>query len=672
MQLTIKKKLLIGFGTILLLTLLVAVNNFIKLNKLSEVENRLLNLRLPTVQAGMELTDGIHLSLAGLRGYMILGDKPTAAEKFKAERAQGWALIDSAVAKMDKFSKNWTDSNNIKTLNSMKASIEFFRIAQQQVEDISHTPENIPSINILLTEAAPKASKILNAITIMINEEATLRSTPARKELLKFMADSRGSFAMGLANIRAFLLSGNSTFANNFHNRWETNEIRFAQINSRKSLLNKKQRQAWNDYSAIRAEFSSLPKKMFDSRNAENWNLANYWLGTKAAPKAAEIMKMLSAMRQSQDKLAAEDQEQLATESQSMKTVIIVGTLIALAIGLFSAFKTSTMIIGPLQAAVSRAKAIGNGNLTGENLISKGNDELTQLTDAINTMKESLLDIVQQISQSSQLISSSSEELSAVTHQTSTNLNEQQSQTEQVATAINQMSATVQEVSSNISSTAEAANMANNETEDGSKMVTDTIEGIQKLATRIENASEVISNVEKHSDNISAVMDVIRGIAEQTNLLALNAAIEAARAGEQGRGFAVVADEVRALAGRTQESAEEINQMIDKLQAGSREAVEVMTASQEEAQKAVNQAAKAGDSLSAISNSVRRINDMSVQIASASEQQNSTTEEINRNISGISQMANETSAGAQQTHGSSEELARLAADLQALARKFTT
>jgi methyl-accepting chemotaxis protein len=169
------------------------------------------------------------------------------------------------------------------------------------------------------------------------------------------------------------------------------------------------------------------------------------------------------------------------------------------------------------------------------------------------------------------------------------------------------------------------------------------------LAEQIENTANVIHQLEEDSENIGKVLDVIKGIAEQTNLLALNAAIEAARAGEQGRGFAVVADEVRTLAGRTQESTAEINQVIEKLQLGSQKAVDVMNKSREDAQSVVEQATQAGTSLSVISTAVERINDMSSQIASAAEQQNSTAEEINRNITNISELGQETTSGAQET-----------------------
>jgi len=235
---------------------------------------------------------------------------------------------------------------------------------------------------------------------------------------------------------------------------------------------------------------------------------------------------------------------------------------------------------------------------------------------------------------------------------------------------MNEMSATVQEVSRNITDTAQAAQEANTETAESRKMVEDAIQAIQQLAGRIDGASEVIHKLEQDSENINTVLDVIKGVAEQTNLLALNAAIEAARAGEQGRGFAVVADEVRTLAGRTQESTEEINDVIEKLQAGSRKAVDVMNKSRGEAQSVVEQATKAGASLSTISSAVARINDMSIQIASAAEEQSATADEINRNITNISEMANETTAGAQQTAAASGDLARLGTELQELVGRF--
>jgi len=670
MKLSIRNKLLAGFGAVLIIAAVVSIINFVKLGNISTVEERLIELRMPTVLAGEQLTDGIHLSLAGLRGYMILGKDPGAAKKFKAERRRGWEKIDGALQKMEEFSQHWTDPANLDRLKKMKVLVEQFRTAQQEVEDISHTPENIPAFNMLLTEAAPRAARILKSITTIIDEESRLPATPERKQLLKLLADSRGSFAVGLANIRAYLLSGDPRFADNFHAKWKVNQERFEQLSRMTGLFNTRQMKAWKNYKRIRAEFAGLPPKMFKLRAGKDWNLANYWLGTRAAPKAGAIMAILKEMRASQDELALRDQDELSAETSSMKVMMIIGTLVAIAIGVFVSLFISRMISVPLSRVVERAKSIAAGDLTEPALKEKGRDEITELTVSINEMSNSLRDMVQRIGGSSEQIASSSEELSAITQQSSQSIYEQQSQTEQVATAMNEMSATVQEVSRSISSTAMAAEEANSETEQGCGIVESAIEAIQKLASRIESAAEVIHRVEKDSEDISTVLDVIEGVAEQTNLLALNAAIEAARAGEQGRGFAVVADEVRTLAGRTQKSTEEINQVIEKLQEGSRQAVEVMNTSREEAQSVVDQARQAGESLATISLAVRKINEMSTQIASAAEEQRATSEEINRNITSISGLANETSAGAQQTAAASEELAQLATDLQGVVAQF--
>ena len=299
-------------------------------------------------------------------------------------------------------------------------------------------------------------------------------------------------------------------------------------------------------------------------------------------------------------------------------------------------------------------------------------DELVQIAHSVNKMIENFSHVVGQIISSSDQVASSSEELSAITEQTGQSMSQQQFQTEDVAAAMSEMAESAQDVSENISNTVQAANQAHKETAVGQQMVDESIQAVQKLSDQIESASEVIHELEQDSENINTVLDVIKGLAEQTNLLALNAAIEAARAGEQGRGFAVVADEVRTLAGRTQESTEEINQVIEKLQKGSRKAVQVMSQSRKEAYEVVAQAKKAGDSLANISLAVARINDMSQQIAQVTERQNMTCKEINKSIMNISKMSNETSVGAKETYYASQDLARLGNELQTLVVQFQT
>jgi methyl-accepting chemotaxis protein len=235
---------------------------------------------------------------------------------------------------------------------------------------------------------------------------------------------------------------------------------------------------------------------------------------------------------------------------------------------------------------------------------------------------------------------------------------------------MNEMAATVQEVSRNAQYAADGALKADEEARNGAAVVTETIAAINSLSGNVENASEVIQRLEAESENIGSVLDVIRGIAEQTNLLALNAAIEAARAGEQGRGFAVVADEVRTLASRTQQSTSEIQEMIERLQQGSKNAVAVMEEGRRQTQAGVEQAARAGQTLQDITAAITSIRDLNTQIASAAEQQASVAEEINRSIVSINEVADETSLGMREAAMSSNQLTQYASQLQSLVERF--
>ena len=345
----------------------------------------------------------------------------------------------------------------------------------------------------------------------------------------------------------------------------------------------------------------------------------------------------------------------------------IMAAVLLLASYLFVAFYRAVMT--SLQDIDKATTALAAGDLT-IRMEHRSHDEMSRIVDSFNNMISGFSNLVGQVLNSTAQVAAAAEELSAVTEETNQGISRQQSETEQVATAINEMSATVQEVAKNASSTADATTHASEESSNGQTVVSETVSAINSLAGEVESATGVIQQLEKNSEEIGSVLDVIRGIAEQTNLLALNAAIEAARAGEQGRGFAVVADEVRTLASRTQASTQEIQGMIERLQTGSQEAVKVMVSGGEKAGQTVELAAKAGESLDAIASAVQTISDMSTQIAGAAEEQASVADEINKNIITISEISDQTSAGSQQTASSSGELAKLAQELQMVVTKF--
>ena len=285
---------------------------------------------------------------------------------------------------------------------------------------------------------------------------------------------------------------------------------------------------------------------------------------------------------------------------------------------------------------------------------------------ALNSMLTKFHDGITKVSDNANLIATAAEQTSVITEQNSSLLDEQQNQTTQVATAMEQMTITVESVAQNLNDTVDAVKTVDEQSNQGHATMQSTIGSVTLLASQIEQASQVIRDFENHSTEIVAVLDVIKGVAEQTNLLALNAAIEAARAGEQGRGFAVVADEVRALAGRTQTSTSEIGTVIDKLKASAEQAVGAMEQSQTLTRDVVEQSSTAEQAFAEVSTSIASIAEMNTQIASAVEQQRATSADINQNINSISNISIESAKGSTQTAAASVELADLALMLRNL------
>ena len=375
--------------------------------------------------------------------------------------------------------------------------------------------------------------------------------------------------------------------------------------------------------------------------------------------------KLMNEMLPTLDGLIAD--RILAKQSAMVQMTVAVLFIVLLVGYLFICFSSSVQ--KNIRAINETVGELSQGNFqVSANVNSK--DEVGSVADNLNVMISKISGLVSQVMNSANQVASAADQASATAAQAQDGINRQNSEIEQVATAINEMSATVHEVAQNTANAAELTQTADGEANNGRAVVSQAIDSINRLAGEMESSSQVIQDLETQSESIGTVLDVIRGIAEQTNLLALNAAIEAARAGEQGRGFAVVADEVRTLASRTQESTEEINNMIAKLQTGARNAVEAMAQGTQQTDQSVEQAVQAGAALDQISTAVTTIHDMNTQIASAAEEQSSVSEEINRNIVNIRDIAEATVQGANETAQSSEAMSQVAGELIGLVNEF--
>ena len=348
----------------------------------------------------------------------------------------------------------------------------------------------------------------------------------------------------------------------------------------------------------------------------------------------------------------------------------MVGLLIA-GIGLLVIWLVGHGIARPLKQMVAMLDDIaqGEGDLT-RRLSSDRADELGSIAKGFNTFLAKLQVMITQVVTSVQSVSDSSEHTADIAIRTNTGVHKQMAEIDQVATAVHEMTATAQDVARNATQAAQAASHADQAASQGMQIVRDTSTSIGALALEIGRAVGVVQTLAKDSENINAILTAIRGIAEQTNLLALNAAIEAARAGEQGRGFAVVADEVRNLAQKTQKATEEIQTMIQQLQQGTRDVVRVMEDSQNRTDESVQHAAKAAEALETITKAVSVINDMNTQIASAAEEQSAVADDINRNVINIGQVANEVASGADESSAASADLTKLAEQQRRLINQF--
>ncbi|MBD8684037.1 methyl-accepting chemotaxis protein [Pseudomonas sp. CFBP 13719] len=446
-------------------------------------------------------------------------------------------------------------------------------------------------------------------------------------------------------------------------------QINQAQARYEKMISNGEEQAAYDDYKRLLGQYRQLESRMKSfSANGQVEELRTM-LNSDMLSNSEQVNAVLEKLVKINNVQTREINQQADDEYRSAFAWVVGMLIVATLLTFLFAWLLTRSIVKPIDQALVAAEAIAEGNLT-QPIHAEGRDEAARLLLAMQKMQGKLRDTLQRISGSATQLASAAEELNSVTDEGARGLTQQNNEIEQAATAVNEMTSAVEEVARNAVSTSEASKDATTSASDGRDLVMETVSAIERMSGDVQSTAELIGNLATESRDIGKVLDVIRGLADQTNLLALNAAIEAARAGEAGRGFAVVADEVRALAHRTQQSTSEIERMIGSIQGGTEQAVDSMRNSTERAESTLNIAKGAGMALETINGAIVQINERNLVIASAAEEQAQVAREVDRNLVNIRDLSVQTAAGSAQTTAASGELARLAVDLNGLVARF--
>lgn len=632
-NISVNLKLALGFGLVLALTCVMAISDGLSLGKLIDRSNWMSDI----TQLNGALTN---LRVARLQ-YMLTDGDETSAQNVQAN-------LDAFVTQQNKLIESFKSPENLKLLKEQHAIIMRYQSALVTMRK-AYVESAVSRDD--MDSSSKMARDAMDALKTLVLQRSAMEE--GRFEQLQTISTVREQFLLARYQVRAYVAA--QTPANERAARQQL-EVAIASLG------------------ALTVHFSANAPEALRSLDEA---LARY---RRALQVYVDTDQTITDMRKEMtvygaDILSISDDlykiqlERRDSESANANSMQLISTFLVLLFGICAAVIITRQITRPLRETLEVVERIASGDLS-HNLRVTRRDELGVLQQGIARMGTTLRELIGGIRDGVTQIASAAEELSAVTEQTSAGVNSQKVETDQVATAMHEMTATVQEVARNAEQASQAAAAADGEARDGEKVVDQAIDQIERLAVEVGRSTEAMAVLQQESDKIGSVMDVIKAVAEQTNLLALNAAIEAARAGEAGRGFAVVADEVRGLAQRTQKSTEEIHTLVAALQSGTQHVANVMNSSRTLTDSSVTLTRQAGTSLQGITRTVSNIQSMNQQIAAAAEQQSAVAEEISRSIINVRDVSEQTAAASDETAKSSVELTRLGNQLQMMVSHF--
>ncbi|HEH9418197.1 TPA: methyl-accepting chemotaxis protein [Aeromonas sobria] len=641
----ISSKLLLSFGFINLLILLSSTLVYYRLTQINQAQHTLLEQALPALQRDEASQKALVATVSALRGYLILGKDPAQASRLKQEWESAWQAIAHQA-----FSPALTQS------------LDTFKRHQEQVWTLAQSEENLPAHTLMLQEAGPLAEAALDQLQSFANEEVATpqeQLTGDRRMLLKQVGDAYNSLANALSALRDFLISGDPEYRSKYQDYYQFHQQRVAEVKQQAALFTETQRSLWQLFEEMATPFSELVDQVISKRQAPDWDQANFLMATDIEPMQSRLSEQLVQQITKTGGDVEAISLQMTQAGQTISQTLLLASGSAIVLGMAVAWLFSHRLTRDIASLVTRAGQVADGRLAAEPLPITGQDELGVLTGSINRMSAQLRHLVGELQGAVGQVETACHDVGSTTGAIVRDLTAQDQQVDAVAVAIDQMSMRARDVVDNIASAADSAHQVQQQTRQGQITLERMTDTMQQIAAMIGQANEAMGLLEQQSEQVGQITEVIATIAEQTNLLALNAAIEAARAGEQGRGFAVVADEVRQLATRTHQSTAEISQTIAAISLQTRQTVLTVSGGTRLVEQGRDAVGLVTDTLSAMNQLVQSLSGQLEAITVASEQQSRVAAEVAGTVDHIAGLSRQSCQRSQQGE---EIVARLAGD----------